>query len=118
MWKKNIVAAVLIIAAFHTRAYGNPSPDTQETLTTVYSAAGDINPKSFTVKTGHKVHFQVNPKDTGSGCMSDIMIPGLWNKPELLVKGKPVVMDFVAQKPGIYKITCSMGVSRGEVIVK
>jgi uncharacterized protein len=118
MSKTIIAAAALIIAAFHARAYGNPLPNTQETLTTVYSAAGDINPRSFTVAAGHKVRFQVNPKDTGSGCMSDIMIPGLWNKPELLVKGKPVVMEFVPQKPGIYKITCSMGVSRGEIIVK
>jgi plastocyanin domain-containing protein len=88
------------------------------TVTTVYTTAGDISPKSFTVTAGQKVRFQVNPQDTGSGCMKDIMIPGLWNRPEPIVKGRPIIMEFVAQKPGTYKITCAMGVNRGAITVK
>jgi plastocyanin domain-containing protein len=88
------------------------------TITTVYTLAGDINPKTFTVAAGQKVRFQVTPQDNGSGCMKDIMVPGLWNRPEMLVKGKPIVMEFTPQKPGTYKITCSMGDSRGVITVK
>ncbi|NTW52570.1 MAG: hypothetical protein HGB22_08280 [Chlorobiaceae bacterium] len=93
-------------------------PSTPATITTVYTRAGDINPKSFTVSVGQKVRFEVNSQDTGSGCMKEIMIQGLWNKPEPLVKGRPVVMEFVPQKAGTYRITCAMGVNRGTIIVK
>lgn len=83
-----------------------------------YSTAGDISQKNFTVAVGQKVRLQVNPKDTGRGCMSDIMIQRLSTKPQPLVKGKPVVMEFTPTRPGVYKITCSMGVDRGTVTVK
>ena len=82
-----------------------------------YTKANDISQKSFTVKTGEKVRLEVNPTETGAGCMSSIMVPGLWNKPEPLVKGKKIVMEFTPQKPGAYKITCAMGVPRGVINV-
>jgi heme/copper-type cytochrome/quinol oxidase subunit 2 len=81
-------------------------------------AAGDISQKNFSVAVGQKVRLQVNPKETATGCMSDIMIPGLWNKPQLLVKGRPVVMEFTPTRAGTYKITCSMSVSRGTITVR
>jgi plastocyanin domain-containing protein len=88
------------------------------TLTTSYTSSKDIVPSSFEVKRGQKVRFVVDTKDSGSGCMSKIMIPGLWNSPVPLVKGKPVVMEFTPQKPGAYKITCDMGVARGVINVR
>jgi len=83
-----------------------------------YTNAHDIVPKSFTVKKAEKVHIEINPTDTATGCMSDIMIPGLWDKPQPLVKGKKIVMEFTPQKPGAYKITCAMGVVRGVINVR
>ncbi len=114
------------IAALFALALAGPAHATEKTLpasntttiTTVYTKAGDINPKNFIVAAGHKVRFLINPQDSGSGCMKDIMVQGLWNKPELLEKGKPIVMEFTPQKPGAYKITCSMGDNRGVINVK
>lgn len=83
-----------------------------------YTSAGDISQKNFTVAVGQKVRLQVNPKESATGCMSDIMIPGLYSKPQPLVKGKPVAMEFTPAKAGTYKITCSMGVNRGTITVK
>lgn len=87
-------------------------------LTTVYTTAKDIAPSTFTVAAGQKVRLVVNPTDTGSGCMSAIKIPGLWEKPEPLVKGKKIIMEFTPKRPGTYKITCAMGVSRGVINVR
>ncbi len=89
-----------------------------ESFSVGYTKAHDIEPKSFTVKKGDKVHIEINPTDTATGCMSEIMVPGLWDRPQPLVKGKKVVMEFTPQKPGAYKITCAMGVVRGVINVK
>ncbi|MEI6638225.1 MAG: hypothetical protein FDX02_04520 [Chlorobium sp.] len=83
-----------------------------------YTRSKDIAPSSFTVKAGEKVRLEVNPTDTATGCMSDIMVPGLVDKPQPLIKGKKVVMEFTPQKPGAYKITCAMGVPRGVINVR
>lgn len=83
-----------------------------------YTLDNDIVPSEFTVKAGAPVRFEVNSLDNGSGCMSTIMIPGLYNKPIYLAKGKLIVMEFTPKKPGTYPITCAMGVSRGILIVK
>ena len=89
-----------------------------KTFTVGYTKANDISQKSFTVKTGEKVRLEVIPTETGSGCMSSIMVPGLWNKPQPLVKGKKIIMEFTPQKTGAYKITCAMGLPRGVINVR
>jgi len=89
-----------------------------ESFSVGYTKAHDIAPNSFTVKKGEKVHIEINPSDTATGCMNEIMIPGLWDKPQPLVKGKKIVMEFTPQKPGAYKITCAMGVPRGVINVR
>lgn len=86
-------------------------------IRTTYSTAGDIAPANFTVRRGESVRFIVDPKESASGCMSTIMIPGLWNRSEELVKGKSVVMEFTPKKTGTYRITCAMGVPRGTITV-
>ncbi|NTU96233.1 MAG: hypothetical protein HGA62_00265 [Chlorobiaceae bacterium] len=87
-------------------------------ISTVYSDARDISPNTFTVKRGQTVRFVVDPLETSYGCMSTILVPGLWNRPEPIVKGKKVVMQFTPMQTGSYKITCAMGVPRGAIIVK
>lgn len=94
---------------------GNIQP---KTVSLVYTEATDIAPNSFTVKRGEKVRFEVNPSDTGSGCMSTIMVPGLWERAEPLIKGKKIVMEFTPERTGSYKITCAMGVPRGVILVR
>jgi uncharacterized protein len=83
-----------------------------------YTLNGDIQPNTFTVKAGTTVRFEVDVKENGQGCMSTIMVPSLYNKPELLEKGKKIVMEFTPVKAGEYNITCAMGVPRGIIKVQ
>lgn len=89
-----------------------------KTVSIVYTDSRDIAPNSFTVNKGELVRFEVNPSDTGRGCMSTIMIPGLWERAEPLIKGKKIIMEFTPKVTGSYKITCAMGVPRGIIHVR
>jgi sulfite exporter TauE/SafE/copper chaperone CopZ len=82
------------------------------------SSNGTLAVTTFELKKGEKVRFIVDAKDNGAGCMNAIMVPGLWNRPEYLVKGKPVVLEFTPAKPGTYQITCAMGMAWGVINVK
>jgi uncharacterized protein len=79
----------------------------------VYTESADIQPNSFEVKSGQPVRFEVEVRDNGYGCMSTIMIPGLWESPLALKKGQTLVMEFIPSHTGSYSITCAMGVPRG-----
>lgn len=83
-----------------------------------YALDADIQPNTFTVKAGTPVRFEVNVKEDGQGCMSTIMVPGLYNTPQLLQKNVPIVMEFTPVKAGQYNITCAMGVPRGIIKVE
>lgn len=87
-------------------------------IRTTYTYAKDISPSTFEVKKGIPVRFEVVVKDNGYGCMSTILVPGLFNKSLLLTKGKTLVMEFTPTKAGVYQITCAMGVPRGTITVK
>lgn len=90
----------------------------QQLIKAVYTYNEDIQPNTFTVKAGKTVRFEVDVKEDGQGCMSTIMVPGLYNTPELLDKGRKIVMEFTPVKAGEYKITCAMGVPRGIIKVQ
>lgn len=92
-------------------------PNDIQLIKAVYTLASDIQPNTFEVKKGKPVRFEVEVKDNGSGCMSTIMIPGLWDKALTLKKGKTLVMEFTPSKSGDYEITCAMGVPRGTLKV-
>ncbi|MCE1274584.1 MAG: sulfite exporter TauE/SafE family protein, partial [Chlorobiales bacterium] len=79
---------------------------------------GSLANAQFELRAGEQVRFIVDPKDNGSGCMNAIMIPGLWNQPQYLSKGKPIVMQFTPLKRGTYQITCAMGMPWGVITVK
>lgn len=79
---------------------------------------GSLANAQFELRAGEQVRFIVDPKDNGSGCMNAIMIPGLWNQPQYLSKGKPIVMQFTPRKRGTYQITCAMGMPWGVITVK
>jgi sulfite exporter TauE/SafE/copper chaperone CopZ len=98
----------------------DPTPSAADTATdeqvikTVYTYAKDIQPNTFTVKAGQPVRFEIDARENGSGCMSTIMIPGLYNTPQLLVADEKIVMQFTPDA-GSYQITCAMGVPRGTI---
>lgn len=87
-------------------------------LNTSYTLNGDISPNIFNVKKGVPVRLEINVKESGQGCMSTIMIPGLYQIPEVLQAGQKIIMEFTPEKAGSYPITCAMGVERGKIIVE
>jgi uncharacterized protein len=87
-------------------------------LATTYRLSSDIAPSTFTTKVGQKTTLEVDVKDSGQGCMSTIMIPGLDDQPQFLQGGKKLTLTFTPTKPGTYQITCAMGVPRGSITVE
>ena len=63
------------------------------------------------------VDFEVQVNDTAYGCMSTIMVQGLYNTPQYLQKGETLSMKFTPKETGEYRITCAMGVPRGVIKV-
>ena len=86
-------------------------------LKTTFTLKGDISPSTFTVASGGTYTLEVDSKEDGQGCMSTIMIPGLFDHPLLLESGQKQVLKFTANTPGTYKITCAMGIPRGSIKV-
>jgi hypothetical protein len=78
----------------------------------------DMEPYNFTVKVNQPVRMEVLAHTNGIGCMSTIMIPGLYNTPQTFKKDETVTMKFTPKKTGTYDITCAMGVKRGEIKVE
>ncbi len=61
--------------------------------------------------------MEIDVQEDGYGCMSTIMVPGLVNTPRLLTRGETITFDFTPDTPGVYPITCAMGVPRGSINV-
>jgi len=100
----------------------NPAPvgnnSEVQIIKATFTVSGDINPNNFTVKVNQPVRFEVTPLEDGVGCMSTIMIPGLYRRPILLTKGQTAIMEFTPTSRGTFPITCAMGISRGNLIVQ
>ncbi len=105
------------LPSFGGQGASGPVSDSVQTVETTFTLAGDINPKDFTLKSHTAYKFIVNSKDDGEGCMSTIMIPGLFDKPLVLEKNKQQILSFTTQGAGSYKITCAMGINRGSIKV-
>lgn len=82
-----------------------------------YDLANDIQPNTFKVKVGQKVRLEIDAKENGSGCMSTITIPGLYDQIQTIRQGAMAV-EFTPTVKGSFDITCAMGVPRGQVIVE
>lgn len=97
---------------------GEQPAQNAQVLKATYSDAAGLVPDTFTVKAGAPVEIVIDAKDTVRGCMSTILIPGLYNKPQLVQKGKTITMAFTPKKKGVYDMTCAMGIPWGRVIVQ
>jgi len=86
-----------------------------KTTFTPSTTTQDIDPNTFTVKVGKSYILSIYATEDGQGCMSTIMIPGVYNTPMLLTKGM-LVLPFKIDKAGSYNITCAMGVVRGTIM--
>jgi len=90
----------------------------EQIIKTTYTTWRDIQPNTFRVKAGSSVKFLVDVQDNGTGCMSTIMVPGLFNTPLYLQKGEILEMKFTPTQKGDFQITCAMGVPRGTITVE
>lgn len=90
-----------------------PTGQSVQLIKATFTNRGDIQPNTFTVKRGQPVKFEVDVKETSYGCMSTIIVIGLYNRPQRLIAGSKVIMEFTPTKTGDYTIACAMGVPRG-----
>ena len=89
-----------------------------QVVKTSYTRFMGLNPYTLTVKKGQRVRIEIEVKENEYGCMSTILLPGLFNRAQTLVAGKTLIMEFTPEKIGNYKFTCAMGVPhKGEVNV-
>jgi sulfite exporter TauE/SafE len=85
-----------------------------KTVFTPGQGTQDISPNTFNVEVGKSYVLSVDAKGDGQGCMSTIMIPGVYDTPMLITKGL-IALQFKIDKPGTYNITCAMGIVRGAI---
>ncbi|MDD4785349.1 MAG: sulfite exporter TauE/SafE family protein [Candidatus Shapirobacteria bacterium] len=89
-----------------------------EVVKTSYTRFMGLNPYTLTVKKGQRVRIEIEVKESEYGCMSTILLPGLFNRAQTLVAGKTLIMEFTPNNVGTYKFACAMGVPhKGEVNV-
>lgn len=85
-----------------------------KTVFTPTRESSDISPSTFNVEVGKSYILSIEARGDGQGCMSTIMIPGVYDTPMLITKGM-LVIPFKIDKPGTYNITCAMGIVRGSI---
>lgn len=95
----------------------NDAVSSDSTLRARYTVASGMYPKDFTVLANQSYTLEVTAYEDGVGCMSTILIPGLNNKVQNLLKNKTHKLPFKASRPGTYQITCAMGVPHGKITV-
>jgi plastocyanin domain-containing protein len=95
-----------------------PAAATVQNINSTFTVSTDIVPNTFTVKAGVPVHYVIDVKENGAGCMSAIKIQSLYDEVTPLIAGQPLVMDFTPTTPGTYLITCGMNIPRGKIIVE
>jgi len=95
-----------------TESYG-----TAKVIKATYTNFG-FSPYQITVKKGEKVKLEIEVLVNEYGCMSTIMLPGIFEKPQTLTKGKTLIMEFTPKEVGVYQFTCAMGLPhKGEINV-
>jgi hypothetical protein len=101
-----------------TPATGAASSQKVQNINSSFTVREDIVPNTFKVKAGVPVHYVIDAKEDGVGCMSTVTIPGLYQSIFRLTAGQPIVMDFTPSQPGTYLIACAMGVPHGRIVVE
>jgi len=81
-----------------------------------YSTFG-LAPSEVIIKKGEKVRLEIEVKESQYGCMSTILLPGLFGKAQTLTKGRTLVMEFMPGKVGSYQFVCAMGVPHNAQVV-
>lgn len=99
-----------------------PATAEKSSLQTIRGTITDedgLLPTDYTLKVGVPARFEIEVKAEIDpyGCMSTIMIQGLYNQPIAIKSGEKIVMKFTPKKTGEYYITCVMGNGWGVIKV-
>lgn len=98
---------------------GVGTDQTVQVVKTTYTDAKYLDPGVLKVKVGTKVRLEIDVKDNGSGCGSQITIPGLYENRESLTAGTVIRMEFTPTTSGTFPITCGMNMIRfGSITVE
>jgi plastocyanin domain-containing protein len=89
--------------------------DTVANIALALGSNGYYSPQEIRVKVGTKVRLS-GDTNTLRGCMSTVIIDG-YDVRKRMVAGDNTV-EFVADKPGVYGISCPMGMGGGKLIVE
>lgn len=100
------------------KASADQKPAKTQIIKATYSDGKGLWPNEFTVNAGIPVRLEVFAEIDGVGCMGSIMVPYLAKGAQNFVKGQTNVFEFTPPNPGIYEITCAMGIPHGSITVK
>ncbi len=122
-----IIVVVLIISGFFIwkqTSTPNLKTDTQnnvvqtDELTTIKLSSlqnGDYTPKTVKVKLGTKVRIEADP-NTLTGSMGRLIIDGYELSKDITPESN--VLEFIADKPGQFRMHCANNMGNGTLIVK
>ncbi len=88
-----------------------------ETINLTYTFQG-LSQKELRLKVGQSYKLVIDVKDTISGCMHMILIPGMDENAQPLNAGNIVTFDVTPKETGRFPLTCAMGVPHGYIIVE
>ncbi len=86
------------------------SNDTVQEIT-IGLKSGYYNPREIKVKVGDKIRLFADA-DTLTGCMHTVIVQ---NYGKIVAGGAP--LEFIADKPGTYRISCPMGMGGGRLSI-
>jgi plastocyanin domain-containing protein len=88
--------------------------DAQVQAITLSLKNGNYYPESIKVKVGEPVSITLDKSVTG--CYRSLVIRGLGISAYSKVPGETI--EFIPEKPGTYRFSCSMGMGYGTLVVK
>lgn len=81
--------------------------------------AVDYSPRTFKVKAGVPVTWEITSSGQGGCASGAVFANGLVDSPIYLnpEQGQVKVVEFTPQNPGVYQFSCSMNMARGAIEV-
>ena len=95
----------------------NGGPEKESKIVKLTYSTFGLTPSEISIKKGEKVRLEIEVRESQYGCMSTILLPGLFGNAQTLTKGKTLVMEFTPTKVGNYQFVCAMGVPHNAQVV-
>lgn len=98
-------------AARRSRA-GSEEPAAQSVHVLV---RGGFHPETIAARAGRPLRITFRREEAASWS-ERVIIPGL-GRSVMLSQGEEVTVELMPERPGVYELTCQLGMSRGRLIV-